>query len=78
MTTSFLPRLRPRYNFDIRPWLRQARSRLQRHREMLNLATGLILSGAFLATLFLGCSLLLLELIASAAAPAARELGIGS
>jgi hypothetical protein len=58
--------------------VQRTRSQLERHRDVLNLASALVLSGAFLSTLYLGCSLLLTGLIASAVAPALRDLGIGS
>ena len=77
MTTSLLPRLRPARSADARAAIDRLRGRVRRHRDTVNLAAGLVLGGAFLSALLLGCSLLLIELIASAAAPAARELGIG-
>lgn len=77
MTTSLLPNLRPVRTPEIRAVIDQARRRIERHRDTLNLAAGLVLGGALLSTLIVGCALLLLEVIAGAVAPAARELGIG-
>jgi hypothetical protein len=53
------------------------RARAERHRDGLRLTAGLILGGAFLSALLFACTLLVLGLVASAAAPAAQELGIG-
>lgn len=81
MSTSLLPRLRPLRDLDIRATTTRALARLrtwtEHHRDGLRLAVGLILGGAFLSTLLFVCTLLLLALFASAAAPAAQELGIG-
>ena len=77
MTTSLLPRLRPARVPDAHTIIDRARRSAERHRDTLNLAAGLVLGGAFLSTLLLGSLLLLLQVIASAAAPAASELGIG-
>jgi hypothetical protein len=81
MTTSLLPRLRPVRTADARAAIARAaarvRSRAERHRDGLRLTAGLILGGAFLSALLFACTLLVLGLVASAAAPAAQELGIG-
>jgi hypothetical protein len=81
MTTSLLPRLRSVCTTNARAALARTasavRTRAEAHRDGLRLAVGLLLGGAFLSTLLLGCTLLLVSLFASAAAPAAQELGIG-
>lgn len=81
MSTSLLPRLRPLRDLDVRATTTRTLARLrtwtEQHRDGLRLAVGLVLGGAFLSTLLFGCTLLLLGLFASAAAPAAQELGIG-
>lgn len=77
MTTTLLPRLRSVRTLNVRAMLDRVRRGVEHRRDTLNLAAGLVLAGVFLSALFLGCTLLLLEVIASAAAPAARELGIG-
>jgi hypothetical protein len=77
MTIS-LPRLRAVRRSDVRATIDRVRQGIERHRDTVKLAAGLVLGGAFLCLLLLGCSFLLLEVIASAVAPAARELGIGA